>query len=223
MRLLPVHGVILGLAVLLIVGGFFSRYASLAAAGVLGVAAVACIVTGRIWMAVDICRRSVGLGLAALLVPAVGVAVSFRDRGRSMRGAITLISCLVPTLLLGLVVLLFAPGDSGRPAFGPGAPSKAMRPEAWADIIEKAEKDLADDSPVVTVNLKVTARGPGSVETLASEGERLLGRFPSYVAGSFQVDVANRTGTLQYRGKDQHKNAYAFYVGLSTNTFVRAE
>ena len=140
-----------------------------------------------------------------------------------MRGAITLLSCLVPALLLGLVVLLFAPGQSGRPALGPGAPSKAMRPEAWADIIARAEKDLTDDSPVVSVNLKITARGPGSVETLAAEGEALLGRFPSYVAGSFQVDVANRTGSLQYRGKDQHKNAYAFFVGLSTNTFVRAE
>ncbi len=79
-RLFPIHAVVLGLAVLLVIGGFFSRYSSLAAAGLLVVAAVGCIIAGRIWMAIDIGRKSVGLGIAALLVPAVGVAISFRDR-----------------------------------------------------------------------------------------------------------------------------------------------
>lgn len=222
-RLLPVHGAVLGLSTLLIIGGFFSAYSSLAAAGLLIVAAIGCIITGRVWMAIDIGRRSVGIGIAALLVPAVGVVYAFRKKGPPMRGAITLISCLAPTLLLGLVVLLFAPGENGRPAFGPRSPSTAQSPETWARMIEQAELNLTDDSPIITANLKITLRPGGSIDDLAARGDSLLQRFPSYVPGSFSVDIASRTGTLQYRGQENRKSAYAYFVGLSTNTFVRAE
>lgn len=222
-RLLPIHAIVLGLGVLLIIGGFFSEYSALGAAGLLVVACLACIFTGRVWMAMDLGKESAGLGIAALLIPAVGVVYSFKNRGPSMRGAITLISCLIPTLFLGLAVLLFAPGGNGRAMFGPRARSKATSPETWANMIEKDEQNLTDDSPVVTVSLKITPRGPQTIEDLAARGDSLLSRFPSYVSGSFNVDVGTRTGTLQYRGHENRRSAYAHFVGLSTNTFVRAE
>ena len=55
---------------------------------------------------------------------------------------------------------------------------------------------LPGNSEVVTVSLKVTARGPGTVEALATKGDSLLRRFASYVPGSFSVDIDDRTGTL---------------------------
>ncbi|MFK7817085.1 MAG: hypothetical protein AB8G99_00075 [Planctomycetaceae bacterium] len=216
-------GVVLGIAVLLIIGGFFSEYSSLAASGLLIVAAIGCIVAGRIWMAIDLGKDSVGIGIAALLVPLVGLVVSFRDKGRSLRGAIVLMSSLVFIPLLGLTVLLFAPDANGRPAFGPRAPSKAMNPEAWADRIEDWEENLAADAPVISASATVSPRGPAALEDLAARGDALLSRFDSYVSGSFSADIRQREVRFQFRGEESRKNAYAYFVGLSTNNFVRPE
>lgn len=219
-KLLLPYGILLGIAVLLIIGGFFSEYAALAATGFLCVVIIACIICGRIWMAVDIGKTSVGLGIAALLVPLVGLVISFRDKGPSLRGAITLISSFVFILPLGLTLMLFAPDSSGRSAFGPRAPSKAMNPESWADRIESYNDGLTDDSAVITFNGTARPRAAGAIEDLAAQGDSLLSRFPGYVKGSFSVDTTDRAVTFQFRGEERQAKAYGFYVGLSTNNHV---
>ena len=223
-KLVLPSGIVLGLATLLIIGGFFSEYSGLAASGLLILATVVAIALGRIWMAMDVGKaKGWPIGLAAMFVPLVGLVISFKEKGPSLRGAITFLSSLLFLLPLGLTVLLFAPDANGRPAFGPRAPSKAMTPEAWADRIVAAEEKVTPDSPVVSVTASITSRGAGSVQDLASRGESLLAQFDSYVAGSLSVDDSSRELTFQYRGQDHHKNAYCFFVGLSTNNFVRAK
>lgn len=181
------------------------------------------VIAGRIWMAIDLGKDSIFLGLAALIIPLVGLAVSFRDRGPSLRGAMTLVSGFAQIVPLGLAVLLFAPDSSGQSAFGPRASSPAMDPDSWADLIVKSEASLKNDTPTVTVNGRITSRRPDSVEDLAARGDALLSRFRSYETGSLVVDVSERRLTLRYRGEARHRNAYLYYVGLSTNNFVRAE
>ena len=222
-KLLVPHGIVLSISALLIVGGFFSEYSALAASGLLIIAVLTCILAGRIWMAVDIGKTSVGMGIAALLVPLVGLVISFRDKGPSLRGALTLVSSFMYVLPLGLVLLLFAPNSSGRAAFGPRAPSKAMSPETWAERVETYQETLTDNSPVITFSGTAMGRAPGAIEDLATRGDSLLSRFQGYVKGSFSVDTTQRTVTFQFRGKEQHKTAYGFYVGLSTNNHVRSK
>lgn len=222
-KLLIPHGIILGISALLIVGGFFSEYSAIAASALMIIAVLTCILAGRIWMALDIGKTSVGLGIAALLVPLVGLVISFRDKGPSLRGALTLVSGFMYVLPLGLVLLLFAPNSSGRAAFGPRAPSKAMSPETWAERVETYQDTLTDNSRVITFNGTAMGRAPGSIEDLAARGDSLLSRFPGYVEGSFSVDTTQRTVTFQFRGEEQQKTAYGFYVGLSTNNHVRSK
>lgn len=108
--------VVLTVAVLFAVGGLFSETLAIIASMICVVAIVGCLLAGTVWMAIDLGKENVLLGLGVLLVPVAGPAVSFAKKGPALRGAAVFMSMLAPLLLLGLMLLVFWPMYPGRQA-----------------------------------------------------------------------------------------------------------
>lgn len=204
----------MAIATLLSLGGLYSQNVALGVAIMLVVACLIMAVVGRTWMSLDIGKENTLLGVASFFIPLVGVAISARDKGPSLRGAIVYGSLIAPALLGVIVAQTFGPGSGGRRAAD--AVDRAARAKGF---IQQLELGIADDAPVNSSTLKVLML-PRERAGLEAEYEALLTEFPSYVRGSLSLDTQNRTVTLQYRGPERISRAYAGYLGYSTGTML---
>lgn len=174
-RWLIACGVILALAALVGAGGFFSEALALAACLICGTVVLCCAMAGTVWMALDLGRENFFLGLGVLFMPAIGLGLAFRNKGPALRGAVVFASAVPPTLLMGLMVLVFRPmyDGSGRQA------ANAARCQ---DLLHRMDDQFGPNTPVVSVTMRVASR-PGGLDGVESQGEVLLGQFKSYVPG----------------------------------------
>lgn len=203
----------MGVVVLIGLGGFASETVAMIATGLVVALMLACVVGGRTWMAIDLGREKLWLGFAAFLIPIVGIALSFRNRGPSLRGAVVMMSTLAPALLgLGMT----ATYKSMYTAAGKGA----SRASSAAERIHRADESLTPDSPTRTATYTVTGR-PESIDALVNDADSLLSEFESYEVGSFTFDESTRTASLRYRGNPANRLGYGLFLGGKTKAFVR--
>ena len=193
--------------VILTVIGLFSEPVGIAASAVCIVLVLGCVFAGTIWTAIDLGRVHLVSGLAVLLIPAAGPALAFLGKGPARRGAVVLLSSILPLPLMGLMVLVHSP-EYRR---GGGAD--------FTRLMERLDDQLKPDSPVQTVTLRVASR-PGSLDGLGPQCEALLSRFECYVKGSLKIDAPNRIMTYQYRGRENFHMLPAFYLGTRTRAFT---
>lgn len=205
-------GIVLTIATLFAVGGIFSETLAIVATVICVAAMVGCLVTGTVWTAIDLGKENLLLGISVILVPVIGPAVAFQKKGPALRGAVVLTSLIAPTLLLGLMLLVFYPQYSG-------AGRQAVRTAKWEDLIHRMDEQLLPETPVVTVAIRVASR-PGSLEGLEPRCEALLRPFKCYVHGSLKIDADARIITYQYRGSEKFDKLFAVYLGTSTGAFI---
>lgn len=215
-----VVGGICALSVLFAVGGLFAEVSAIIATVILVVACLGCVLVGRFWIAFDLLKENVGQGLAALFIPAVGLALAMMKKGRLLRGAIVYGGAIPPLLLLGLMLLVFNPMYNSRGGAGGGTPSKAMNPDSWADIIRTRESTVPADAATSTINARITAVRGDTSQDVASKGEGLLSQFALYEAGSLQVDTQTNTLTFRIKGPSQNGSPYCHFLALSTGTMI---
>lgn len=185
-------GGIIALAVVIGLVGLAAEPAAMVSTGICVAAIIGCVAVGRIWMSIDLGREVVWKGLVSFFVPLVGLALTMKQRGPSMRGAVVYLSALAPAVVgLGLL-LMFKPlyTAEGR---------AAARAETAEDRLRQLESrvDLSEPAESVTYSISGRLDDAGSI---AGEIERLLSDYPMYVAGSARLDVSARTLTIEARG-----------------------
>lgn len=211
-RWLMVCAISSALIVVVALGGLFSEILAISASLMCVAAILVCSLVGSIWMAVDLGKESIALALSSVVMPPVGLVTAFQNRSPARRGAIVFASMLVPTILLGLMLLVFYPKYA--------APrQRGAQSNNWENLIHQMDNQMTAETPVVTAKLTVAAR-PGSLDGLQPQCEVLLQQFKSYVTGSLKIDVAARTITYQYRGSDKFESLLAFYLGSKTGAFI---
>ncbi|MEW4528058.1 MJ0042-type zinc finger domain-containing protein [Maioricimonas sp. JC845] len=204
-------GVIAAVTILLAIGGLFSEPVAIAATAICVVWSIGCVLGGHIWIAIDLGKESALKAIAAMFVPFYALATSMQKRP-PMKGGIVIVSVVAPTILLGLMLLVFRPmyvGDA----------KQAARARNWKSMIHRMESNTPADAPVVTARFRVASR-PGSLDNLQPRCEQLLSQFDSYVPGSLQIDAANRIIGYQYRGPKQFDRLFAMYLGSETKAFI---
>lgn len=211
-RWLIACGIVLTVATLFAVGGMFSETLAIIASVICVVAMLGCLVTGTVWTAIDLGKESILLGISVVLVPVIGPAVAFQKRGPAPRGAVVVTSMIAPTLLLGLLLLVYYPKYTG-------AGQQTVRTAKWDDLMRRMDDQVVPETQVATVTIRVASR-PGSLEGIEPKCEVLLTPFRSYVQGSLKVDAGTRTITYQYRGSERFDKLIAFYLGSSTGAFI---
>jgi predicted Zn finger-like uncharacterized protein len=205
-------GIVLSLATLLGIGGLFSEPVAIAATVVCVVAILGCMFAGTVWMAVDLGKENVLLGVAVILLPVAGPALAYHKKGPALRGAIVFVSTLAPCALVGLMLLVFLP------KYAPHG-TQASRTAKWEDLMHQMDKHLRPDSPTVAVTLTVASR-PGELDSLEPKCEALLRRFQSYVPGSLKIEAASRKISYQYRGSENFEMMIAYYLSNATGAFI---
>lgn len=211
-RWLTACGIVLLMTILIGLGGFFSEGMALAACFICIAAILGCLFAGTIWTAIDVARENILLGVAIILMPAIGPAIAYLKGGPARRGAIVFASLFAPTLLLGLLLLLLYPKYSG-----PGR--QAAQQASWEALLQQLDDKVQPETPIVTSTLTVAAR-PGSLDGIEPQCEALLTPHKSYVAGSLKIDAANRTITYQYRGSKNFNMLIAFFLSNATGAFI---
>ena len=136
-------GIVLAVAALFGVGGLFSEIVAIIATGICVVAIVGCLLVGTIWMAIDLGKENVMLGVAVVLGPAVGPTLAFLKKGPALRGAVVFVSVLAPALLAGLMLLVFYPKYSGTG-------QQAVQTAKWEDLMRQLDSKVTPETPVVT-------------------------------------------------------------------------
>ncbi|MFG0333921.1 MAG: MJ0042-type zinc finger domain-containing protein [Maioricimonas sp. JB049] len=210
-RWLIACGILAAISILLAVGGLFSEPVAIAATAVCVVWSIGCILGGHIWIAIELGRESALKALAAMTVPFYAL-VTAMQRKPPLKGGVVMGSVVAPTVLLGLMMLVFGPMYTGEG-------QRAARARSWDDMIRRMESNTPVDAPIVAATIYVASR-PGSLDNLQPRGERLLSRFDSYVPGSLQIDAANRTIRYEYRGPERFEKLYALYLASETGAFV---
>lgn len=205
-------GVVLGAASVCGVGGLFSEPLAIAATAICILALIGCGVAGAIWMAIDLAQENVPWAVITVLFPAAGPVFAFQSKGPARRGAVVFVSMLAPTLLLGLMTLVFYPKYSG-------AGRQAAHTARWEDLMRQLDKQLQPDSPVVSVTMNVASR-PGALTGLEPKCEALLRQFQCYVPGTLKIDADARLLSYQYRGHERFDSLPAFYLGSATRAFT---
>ncbi len=211
-RWLMACSIVLVVAALFGIAGLFSEVLAIVASVICVVAIISCLLAGRIWMAIDLGKDSLPLGILAFLVPIAGVIVSFQKKGPALRGAVVFVSMVAPTVLLGLMLLVFYPKYSGTG-------QKAAQTAKWEDLMQQLDSHVRPETPVVTVTIRVASR-PGGLDNIQPQCEALLSGYKSYVPGSLKVDAPGRTLTYQYRGSENFDTMIAFYLGSKTGAFT---
>lgn len=174
----------------------------------LGIAiAVACLLTGQVWMAVAAGKQNVAMGIVALLVPIVGLVLAAKHRGSGLRGAVMYVSCLLPMLLVGAFLGTFKGmyTSEGR-AQARTANFDQSLPQ-FESMIRRTEQVVAADAPVETANFRYIVVGQTKMPTV-QEFDALLAVYAHYVKGSFAVDPQAKTVTFEYRGPNRAKTQF---------------
>ncbi len=205
-------GIVLGIAALIGIGGLYSEVLAITATAICIAGIVICLLTGRIWMAIDLGRDRLLYGIIAFIVPVAGVVLSFQRKGPSLRGAVVFVSVLAPTILCGLMLLVF------YPKYTPTG-QRATQTAKWEDLMRQLDNQVRPETPTVTVTVRVASR-PGSLDGIQPRCEALLSPYKSYVPGSLKIDAPGRTLTYQYRGSESFATMIAFYLGSATGAFT---
>lgn len=211
-QVLLIMGGLTAAAVLIGIGGFFSEVVALVAACICVLICMVALVWGRVWMAIDLGNEKLWLGFAAFFIPIVGIAVSARNKGPSLRGAIVMMSSIVPILFgLGMITLF-------RPMYDSGAKTSARARTAAARLEDFGDRVDAN-APVETAVFKLN--GPAEAITrLKDNGDSILKDYTTYIPGSLTIDAAKRTATLQYRGSPGVPLGFALVLKDETNAML---
>lgn len=211
-RWLIATGIVMALVVVLGVIGLSSEPAALAASLICVAAILGCVFGGVVWMVIDLAREDRQTAMMAAFFPPIGVMKSFQQKGPSQRGATVFLTMLIPTVVLGLMLLVFYPKYVGEGR-------RAAQAGNWQNLMNQLDSKVGPDSPVVSATIKV-ASNPGSLTGLEPRCEELLRPHKSYVQGSLKIDEAARTISYQYRGDKMFDQMIAFYLGSATGAFT---
>lgn len=211
-RWLIAVGVVLALTLILGIVGLSSEILALTASMVCVVTIIGCLLTGTIWMVIDLAKEDGKAALLAALMPPAGAMMSFQRKSPARRGAIVFVSMVAPTLLLGLMLLFFLPKYTG-------AGKRGVQTAKWEDLMRQMDSKVTPETPVVTVTVRV-ASNPGGLDGIEPRCEALLRPHKSYVHGSLKIDAGARLITYQYRGHENFNQMIAFYLGSSTGVFT---
>ncbi|MEZ6137338.1 MAG: hypothetical protein R3C53_20815 [Pirellulaceae bacterium] len=199
-------GTCVALLLVLAIAGLFSQGVAFGFIIICFIITLGCLIVGQIWMAVELGKTNVALGIAALFVSIVGLVFAIKGRGNGQRAAVIYVSSLLP-IILGAI---FAPIYQSK--FTSEGRNRARTAKLSNDLpkltemISNTEREIDDSAPLATATFKYTLIGGKQIT--AAQCDAILSPFKHYVKGSFQIDSENRTASFEYRGTERLASQY---------------